>query len=130
MRRPVLCINCNNLFLEEHFSEHQAECLRRSSRYTEALRQPPLKVAAGDCGNCRRPLGSSIYAARRTKKSCPHCSKQNRQFHVFYAHPTSFGTSEARQTTATKDGAQSWCCACRSRGDTSGKTTCDQVVLD
>ena len=47
MRRPVLCKNCNNLFLEEHFSEHQAECLLRSSRYTEALNDHWSFVIAG-----------------------------------------------------------------------------------
>lgn len=65
------------------------------------------------CRQCDQRLNRSRYNSQRTWKSCPHCSVQDGSRHIFYPFPGAFGTTPARSSDETPDGAQSYCTACR-----------------
>lgn len=62
-------------------------------------------------------------------KSCPSCSTNHGEEHIFYRHPEAFGTSERRVSPTTPDGAQSYCTRCRSgrTGPYSDAIKCSQI---
>lgn len=65
------------------------------------------------CQFCGKPLNVSQYAQGGTLKSCPKCSAEDGEEHIFYPYPGSFGTSPKRVSASIPDGAQSWCARCR-----------------
>ena len=73
-----------------------------------------------NCKICGRPLKESQWREERNYKSCPNCSKENGQEHVYYEYPEHFGTTDARITSANPDGAQSHCAVCRGRAKVHG----------
>jgi phage FluMu protein Com len=84
-----------------------------------------------DCRSCRKALHRSQWAGGRTMKSCPRCSTEGGEEHVFHAYPEEFGTSEARVNGANPDGAQSYCAACRGVGGAPKPgMPCSAVELD
>lgn len=65
------------------------------------------------CKHCRKPLNQSQYSADKKYKSCPKCSVEGGEEHIYYPYPSSFGTTLLRATHNTPDGAQSYCIPCR-----------------
>jgi hypothetical protein len=63
------------------------------------------------CKNCGKPLNETQY--HDDLKSCPNCSVNNGQEHVFYPYPEAYGTTPLRATSKHPDGPQSHCTACR-----------------
>ena len=55
----------------------------------------------------------------REYKSCPKCSKENGEEHVYYRYIEDFGTTELRVTRNNPMGVQSWCTSCRGKGTSS-----------
>jgi hypothetical protein len=87
--------------------------------------------ATAKCVSCQKPLNRSIYSSNRRWKSCPKCSVADGRRHMFYDYPGDFGTSDARVSDDSPDGAQSYCATCRG-GETverrpSGRP-CDDVM--
>lgn len=74
---------------------------------------------AGYCKVCLRPLEVAQYSVDGTFKSCPNCSTNNGQEHIFY-HCDYFGYTDHRITGNNPDGIQSWCPPCRGRGSSIG----------
>lgn len=70
------------------------------------------------CKHCGKPLNQSQYAQGGSLKSCPKCSTEDGEEHIFYSYPGAFGQSEKRASASIPDGAQSWCTLCR--GDDYG----------
>ncbi len=70
-----------------------------------------------NCKHCNRPLNEAQY--HNDLKSCPNCSTQNGEEHVFYKYPEAFGTTPLRATSVRPDGPQSHCTACRGGKDQS-----------
>jgi len=66
-----------------------------------------------DCKHCQKPLATGIFKQNRTFKSCPNCSKNNGQYHVYYPYSAAFGTTPKRSTGVNPDGPQSHCIDCR-----------------
>lgn len=66
------------------------------------------------CLHCRRPLKEAQFREDKAYKSCPNCSKANGEYHVFYANPQAFGTTQRRATSVNPEGPQSHCTDCRS----------------
>lgn len=66
-----------------------------------------------DCKFCNKPLNEAQYKRGKTLKSCPRCSVSNGDYHVYYAYPSTFGTTLKRSTRNSPEGAQSYCTACR-----------------
>ena len=71
-----------------------------------------------NCKHCHNPLNEAQYHGVNLK-SCPNCSVQNGQEHVFYKYPDAFGTTPLRATSVHPDGPQSHCTACRGGKDAS-----------
>lgn len=69
------------------------------------------------CKICGRPLNETQWRNNKNFKSCPKCSEENGQEHVYYEYPRCFGTSNARITPNNPDGAQSYCVPCRGNGE-------------
>lgn len=65
------------------------------------------------CNYCSKPLNQSQYNEERNMKSCPNCSTNNGDEHVFYEYPLAFGNTPTRETVTNPDGPQSYCIACR-----------------
>ena len=72
-----------------------------------------------NCQHCNKPLNVTQFNVNRTKKSCPLCSNNNGNTHVYYDYPKAFGTTEKRATSQNPDGPQSYCTPCRGNQDTS-----------
>lgn len=70
------------------------------------------------CKHCGKPLNQSQYAQDGALKSCPRCSTEDGEEHIFYSYPGAFGQSKKRASVNIPDGAQSWCALCR--GDDYG----------
>jgi hypothetical protein len=79
------------------------------------------------CQNCDQPLNEAQWTVDERLKSCPKCSADNGQQHVFLEYPTDFGKTKPRQSTPHPDGPQSWCEGCRRRGEVGGKLLCQTV---
>ncbi len=73
-------------------------------------------MRSGKCGSCGRPLKESqwITIDAERYKSCPKCSVDNENVHVFFPYPEYFGTTPKRVSRPNPDGPQSYCVACRS----------------
>ena len=83
------------------------------------------------CEVCNKPLNMSLRRkiGNVNFKSCPKCSSNNGEEHVFYEFPMCFGTTPLRATPNTPDGAQSYCVPCR--GDqvsTNPKRLCSEFI--
>lgn len=68
------------------------------------------------CKHCGKPLkkAQNKHDANGNKfKSCPKCSQDNGDIHIYYKYPDYFGTSEKRVTKQHPDGPQSYCQNCR-----------------
>lgn len=70
-----------------------------------------------NCKHCGRPLNESQFRDNNRYKSCPKCSQDQGEYHVFYPCPDNFGVSDKRVTDSCPQGYQSYCTACRG-GDT------------
>ncbi len=66
-----------------------------------------------NCVHCHNPLNSSQFRNNGTLKSCPNCSTNNGQEHVYYPYPNAFGTTPLRASDRHPEGPQSYCVACR-----------------
>lgn len=68
------------------------------------------------CSVCNQKLNSGMI--RKVKdgkkyKTCPHCTAQNGNEHVYHEYPSEFTTSERRKSSNNIEGWQSWCNSCR-----------------
>ena len=68
-----------------------------------------------NCTHCNEPLNVGQFHG--VLKSCPNCSTQNGQEHVFYQYPEAFGSTPKRASSIRPDGPQSHCVACRGGKD-------------
>ena len=79
------------------------------------------------CNVCSRSLEEAQYSRDRHYKSCPNCSTNNGQEHVYF-HCDYFGYTDHRMTINNPDGIQSWCPPCRGRGGSSSNgILCSQI---
>lgn len=67
------------------------------------------------CRHCGKPLNGSQYRLNREYKSCPKCSVEDGNEHIYYQYPSFFGTTPLRASQNTPDGAQSYCTRCRGK---------------
>lgn len=65
------------------------------------------------CKVCGKLLSSSQYSLDKKYKSCPRCSQENGDEHVYYEYPECFGTTLKRSSSNSPEGAQSYCESCR-----------------
>ncbi len=65
------------------------------------------------CKHCGKPLSMSVYSKDGKYKSCPCCSEQNGNYHVFHRCPNDYGTTNKRSTSVHPEGIQSYCVDCR-----------------
>ena len=72
-------------------------------------------MMVGYCKTCSRPLEIAQYSEDGKYKSCPKCSTNNGQEHIFYPS-NEFGYTDHRVTINNPRGIQSWCPPCRGRG--------------
>ena len=82
------------------------------------------------CKHCGRPLNESQYAQEMALKSCPKCSVEDGEEHIFYSYPQNFGKSVKRVSAKIPDGAQSLCSLCRVEdfGPHLGGRRCSEVL--
>ncbi|MCD5413616.1 MAG: hypothetical protein LR001_01235 [Clostridiales bacterium] len=83
------------------------------------------------CQACGLKLKESQRATihRKNYKSCPNCSIENGDEHVYYLDEL-FGTSEKRGTINNPDGIQSYCTPCRGEeANISPQILCGQVKI-
>ena len=78
-----------------------------------------------NCNDCGKPLNKSLYS--NGLKSCPKCSVENENYHVFHSYPLKFGETETRATKNSPNGAQSHCTSCRANNPASTGTRCRDV---
>lgn len=71
------------------------------------------------CPACHGELRKGVFAGGRQWKTCPECSAARGE-HVFRRYPEDFGTTDRRASGTNPDGPQSYCQACRGRGQVSG----------
>jgi phage FluMu protein Com len=64
-----------------------------------------------NCIHCGKPLNEAQFHGNL--KSCPSCSVNNGNEHIYYLYPETFGKTELRATSKRPDGPQSYCTACR-----------------
>ena len=67
------------------------------------------------CKYCNEQLNESQYKGKY--KSCPRCSTNEGEEHIFYPYPSAFGTTPKRASSNQPDGPQSYCTNCRSSGE-------------
>ena len=65
------------------------------------------------CKHCGKPLNKSQYRQNKSYKSCPRCSIEDGNEHIYYIYPTEFGTTPLRSSSSSPEGAQSYCQTCR-----------------
>lgn len=84
---------------------------------------------SGYCKHCGRPLKDSQYTHDGKWKSCPKCSVEHGEEHIFYSYPSGFGESIKRATESKPDGPQSYCYPCRVKnyGPHPGAKRCSEV---
>ncbi|MFX3617918.1 MAG: hypothetical protein ACE3JK_10345 [Sporolactobacillus sp.] len=63
------------------------------------------------CTHCGKPLNEAQF--RPGFKSCPRCSTNGGEEHIYYPYPDAFGTTDKRITRNHPDGDQSYCARCR-----------------
>lgn len=80
------------------------------------------------CNHCKKPLKESQYKNGKTLKSCPNCSQDNGNEHVYYKYPDEFGVTDLRSTASQPDGPQSYCTSCRGNNPPNSRpsTLCSQ----
>lgn len=85
-----------------------------------------------NCIICHRPLHESQYANEHTLKSCPRCSMQNGEEHIYWDYPSAYGTSDRRRTVRHSEGPQSYCTPHRGNEGIcrEGGIRCSEVELD
>lgn len=64
------------------------------------------------CKHCGEPLNEAQYIGAKLK-SCPKCSQDDGNEHIYYEYPVAFGTLVERITINHPDGLQSYCQNCR-----------------
>lgn len=80
------------------------------------------------CKVCNRPLNESQFNSKKTFKSCPKCSIENGEEHVYYDYPIAFGTTRKRISHKNPDGPQSYCIPCRgNQKSTLRKYLCSEL---
>lgn len=80
------------------------------------------------CKVCGQPLNETQWRKEKQYKSCPKCSVDNGDEHVYYEYPAYFGMTPKRSTTNNPDGPQSYCTSCRGTGGTTGnKVLCNEL---
>lgn len=81
------------------------------------------------CIICNEPLNITQWRRDKQYKSCPKCSTINGNEHVYYEFPDAFGITEKRKSHNHPEGPQSYCVACRGRGETTAnKELCSQFT--
>lgn len=65
------------------------------------------------CTHCNKLLKDAQYRNNNTLKSCPKCSQDDSQEHIYYPYPDAYGVSEPRSTKNHPEGPQSQCESCR-----------------
>lgn len=81
-----------------------------------------------NCKSCNKPLSESQYKNQKSLKSCPLCSVNNGDYHVYYRYPEAFGTTSKRATQNSPEGAQSYCTSCRgNQGPTLSAILCSDL---
>ena len=91
-----------------------------------AARRAPATATGTPCRFCGKALNRSYYRQEKAWKSCPRCSSRHGSMHVYLRYPDAFGTTDARASSETPDGAQSYCTDCRAGGTAGGaQRTCD-----
>ena len=83
-----------------------------------------FKMISKRCTVCGKPLNQSQWDENKKFKSCPKCSTENGEEHVYYEYPENFGTTEKRVSSNYPDGPQSYCVPCRG----SGKSTLKKIL--
>lgn len=66
-----------------------------------------------DCTHCGRPLHRTQWADEKNWKSCPRCSQEHGDEHIFLRYPVAFGTTPLRASFRHPEGPQSQCERCR-----------------
>lgn len=61
------------------------------------------------CKHCGIELNKALYSQDHKYKSCPKCSVNDGNEHIFLPYPEYFGVTKSRKTKANPDGAQSYC---------------------
>lgn len=80
------------------------------------------------CKICGKSLGKSQYSSDGNYKSCPNCSQENGEEHVYYEYPQNFGTTLKRSSANRPEGPQSHCESCRFERDSyPTKILCSQI---
>jgi len=69
------------------------------------------------CTVCGKELNRAQYSSDEKLKSCPNCSTNNGEQHVYYSYPEEFGTTDNRSTPVHPEGPQSYCNDCRAEND-------------
>ncbi|CAM3211893.1 phage FluMu protein Com [Sporolactobacillus spathodeae] len=79
------------------------------------------------CAYCGKPLNEA--QSRPEFKSCPRCSTNDGNEHIYYPYSEAFGTTEKRVTRKNKDGIQSYCTRCRGNdeGPHNGAKRCSEL---
>lgn len=65
------------------------------------------------CKHCEQPISESQYKKDKQYKSCPGCSFEDGQEHIYYLYPDEFGITPLRSSQKSPEGAQSYCRSCR-----------------
>ena len=74
----------------------------------------PRREGSGQlCRVCQKLLNKSQFKSNRRWKSCPKCSTENGDVHIYFEYPKYFGQTNARVNQNNFDGAQSYCKKCR-----------------
>lgn len=66
---------------------------------------------SSNCKHCGKQL--NMAQSKDDYKSCPRCSTNNGNEHIFYQYPDAFGKTDKRATINHPDGPQSYCTNCR-----------------
>lgn len=69
------------------------------------------------CRVCGLQLNRAQYRNNEQYKSCPNCSSENGEEHVYYENPGDFGETPLRATRNHPEGPQSYCVSCRGNGE-------------
>ncbi|NLG14682.1 MAG: hypothetical protein GX561_10855 [Lentisphaerae bacterium] len=75
-----------------------------------------------NCGFCGNPLYEAQYlvVGDIVYKSCPKCSRDNGEQHIYYDCPKTFGITSGRENRKNPMGLQSYCAKCRSGSSRQG----------
>jgi hypothetical protein len=88
---------------------------------------------ADNCKHCGKPLKESQFIYDQSGdavfKSCPQCSANHGNEHIYYQYPGDFGTTDKRASEPHSDGPQSYCERCRANqsGPYTGAILCSEM---